>query len=742
MKIALTLLFLAVTVSTFAVSPQFWEENSQDTFAAGDPQSVSINSDGEIVLAPQLKKLYEGSDAIIWKILADSKGNLVAATGNDGRILRIDAAGKTTVLLDTNELEVQAMVLDKNGTLYAATSPDGKIYRVKPDGAASTFFDPEDKYIWSLALDPDGNLYAGTGDQGKIYKIDPQGKGAVLVDTNESNITVLAWDSAHNLLAGSDRNGILYRVDSQGKAFVLYDSEVQQITSIYPATDGSIYFSAISSVPTYAPMGRPFPEATPQPTPQPSGQENPQNPAPDEQEGVVTVEVTPLQTPAQPASQPRTPGVSQLLRLTPDGFVETMYRSEDQILDITGYKDNQILMSTGKKSTIIAVTPDKKSTILLKSPEEQLTSLASVGGRLRIASANPGNIYELVEAHAATGTHFSDVKDAQTTSTWGQIRWKAEVPKGTTLVLSTRTGNTKTPDETWTAWQSAGSDPAGAKIENSRARFIQWKADLATTDSKISPILRSVSVAYLQQNLRPEVQSITLQPPGAVFRKAASFAQDDFAGVSESTAPDQDPSDAAQQSASGFDMMGATLGKREYRRGFRTITWNATDPNRDDLRYDVYFRADNEKEWKPLAKNLKDPVFAWDTETLPDGTYTARVVVNDSPSNPKELSLSNSKESQPFEVDNTAPRIEVVKKSTEKGKTILEVRATDQYSTITDMQYAINPGEWVVVFPVDLINDSTSESYRIEISNVPPGSSLVLKCTDRVRNTATIRYDL
>ncbi|HSP07432.1 MAG TPA: hypothetical protein VLR94_09655, partial [Acidobacteriota bacterium] len=62
--------------------------------------------------------------------------------------------------------------------------------------------------------------------------------------------------------------------------------------------------------------------------------------------------------------------------------------------------------------------------------------------------------------------------------------------------------------------------------------------------------------------------------------------------------------------------------------------------------------------------------------------------------------------------------------------------------TITDMRYAINPGEWVVVFPVDLINDSTSETYRIEPSNVAPGSSIVLKCTDRVSNTATIRYDL
>ncbi|HSP06611.1 MAG TPA: SMP-30/gluconolactonase/LRE family protein, partial [Acidobacteriota bacterium] len=427
MKIALTLLLLAAASAAFAVSPQFWEENSQDAFAAGDPRSVSINSDGEILLAPQLKKLYEGSDAIIWQLLADSKGNLLAATGNDGRVLRIDTSGKSTVLLDTNELEVQAILLDKNDNLYAATSPEGKIYQVKPNGTSHVFFDPEDKYIWSLAIDSAGNLYAGTGDQGKIYKIDPEGKGKVLIDTNESNITALAWDASHNLLAGSDRNGILYRIDSEGKAFVLYDSDMQQITSIYPAPDGSIYFSAVASVPAFAPMGRPFPETTPQPVPQTPAQETPQNPTPDEQEGVVTVEVTPSIQPPQPPPPSRASGVSQLYRLTPDGSVELMFNSaEDQILDIIGYKDNQVLISTGKKSKLIAIDADKKSTILLKSPEEQLSSLVNRDGRLIVASANPGNIYELVETHTAAGTHFSDVKDSQTTSTWGQIRWKAD----------------------------------------------------------------------------------------------------------------------------------------------------------------------------------------------------------------------------------------------------------------------------------------------------------------------------
>src|SRR5688572_758051 len=115
--------FLAVFFVPFwclAVTPQFWEENTQQQFSAGDPQSISITSDGELMLAPQLKKIYESTDTIIWKILNDGQ-ILYAATGNEGKIIKIDAAGKASTFLDTPELEVQNMVLDGESNLYAAT---------------------------------------------------------------------------------------------------------------------------------------------------------------------------------------------------------------------------------------------------------------------------------------------------------------------------------------------------------------------------------------------------------------------------------------------------------------------------------------------------------------------------------------------------------------------------------------------------------------------------------------------
>ncbi len=725
-------LFLLIPGFTFAIAPQFWEQNTQQSFAAGDPQSVSITNDGELLLAPQLKKIYEGTDSILWKIVRDKKNNLYAATGNDGKIIKLDATGKSSVLLDTSEFEVQALTIDANDVLYAATSPDGKIYKIKPDGTSSVFFDPPERYIWSLVLDPDGNLYAGTGDEGKVYRIDQKGEGKVLADTTETNITALAWDRSKNLLAGSDRNGILYSIDPSGRIFVLFDSEIQQITSIFSAPDGAIYFAAISGT-----VPPPIQQEIP---PQPIQKSNAAESNPGEGDNIevsATVEVMPGVMPAQPSVPTRASGASELYRILPDGSVEDVYTaSEDQILDIGGFKEGMLIISTGKKAKLISLDQQKKSTILIKTPEEQITSILR-GDRTFISTANPGNIYDLVEDHSATGTFYSDIKDSETASTWGQITWKAALPQGTTLRMSARSGNTKTPDDTWSPWQDAGSDPAGKQMNVPKARFAQWKADFSTTNTKVTPVLRGVRIAYLQQNIRPEIVSITVHPPGIVFRKGAVL-QEGFAGVIETIPSAQDQADAALQPQNAF---GPQLGKREYRNGFQTITWSAIDQNQDDLRFTVYYKDKGDRTWKQLATDLRDSIFAWDTQTIPDGTYTVKIAVSDSGSNPLGYALSNETESIPFDVDNSAPKIEVVSAKPGNGTTILEVRALDQFSAIKEMLYSSKPGVWNTIFPVDTINDSQTETYRIEL-NPKDVTEIVLRCSDQVNNASTIKYTL
>ena len=37
-------------------------------------------------------------------------------------------------------------------------------------------------------------------------------------------------------------------------------------------------------------------------------------------------------------------------------------------------------------------------------------------------------------------------------STWGTLSWRATAPTGNQIEVYTRSGNTETPDETWSAW--------------------------------------------------------------------------------------------------------------------------------------------------------------------------------------------------------------------------------------------------------------------------------------------------
>ena len=63
----------------------------------------------------------------------------------------------------------------------SGTSPDGKIYKIDAAGKAPCSSIRADRYIWSLAVDKAGNVFAATGDKGVIYKITPDGKGRRLL---------------------------------------------------------------------------------------------------------------------------------------------------------------------------------------------------------------------------------------------------------------------------------------------------------------------------------------------------------------------------------------------------------------------------------------------------------------------------------------------------------------------------------------------------------------------------------
>src|SRR5213592_2117221 len=252
MKKIFWLLPLAAAIPLFAVTPLFWETRTYDDFRKGKLANVSLTSDDELILAPRLDMVFNTEQTLVWSTVADSKGNVYLGTGHDGKIFKVDAAGKGSMLVDLTELDVLALAVDSKDVLYAGTSPDGKVYKVE-NGSAKEFFDPKTKYIWSLVFDKQGRLLVGTGDKGVIYRVTPDGKGAPFYDTDETHVVSMAIDRDGNVIAGGDPKGYVYRISPEGKAFVLYDSGMREIHSVAVAPNGTIYASAMTGEPAIAP---------------------------------------------------------------------------------------------------------------------------------------------------------------------------------------------------------------------------------------------------------------------------------------------------------------------------------------------------------------------------------------------------------------------------------------------------------------------------------------------------------
>ena len=155
-----------------------------------------------------------------------------------------------------------------------------------------------------------------------------------------------------------------------------------------------------------------------------------------------------------------------------------------------------------------------QTTLLARVSAQQVTTVRR-RPRPR-AGARHGQSGQSVPAVGASGVeriYESEVRDAESLATWGAISWRGTTPAGTGVKLFTRSGNTQAADDTWSPWSAAYRNPEGEQITSPKARYLQWKIELSGAEGR-SPVVTSVTTAYLQRNLRPEIATITIHPAG------------------------------------------------------------------------------------------------------------------------------------------------------------------------------------------------------------------------------------
>ena len=728
MRARLLVVVLTAAVFTAAASaalPTFWQVSTEAEFLRGEVENLSVDSYGRLTLGPTSTPVYESSAPFIWTAITLADGSVYAGSGNEGQVYRVDPSGTGTIFFDSEELEVHALAPAPNGGIYVGTSPQGKIYRVDASGKAGVFFDPDDRYIWSLAVDASGNVFAATGDKGVIYRITPDGKGTVFYQTKATHAMTLAFDLQGRLLAGTESPGRVFRIDASGKPFVVLDSSLNEIRTIRVDRSGTMYAIAVSSRPG-ATSSTPPPATTESPAPTPVVS--------------VTAEVTaigiaePAGSGPPPQQTPRSTGpvTGAIYRISPDGLWDQLWElREDTPYDLAFEGNGSLLVATGNKGKIYRLSGEPaQPTLVVRANVQQVTTiLPERDGRMLYATANPGKLLRLSAARAERGTYISDVRDATTVAAWGTIRWRAQTPAGTRVELSTRSGNTRTPDETWSDWTAAYADQSGSAITSPRARYLQWRATLSGGRGE-SPLLTSVSAAYLPRNLRPRVTSITIHPPGTVFQRP--FPTDpEIAGF------DGELADRRNAAAAGTGAL--SLGRRVYQKGLLTFVWRGEDDNKDELTYDVLYRREGETSWKVLKRAVVDPILVWDTTSVPNGSYLLRIVASDAPSNSPSTALTGALESSAFDIDNTPPEITISSVRREGTRLVLAFEARDENSAVQRADYSLDGDRWQTIYPRDGIADSRVEQFELALEGEAAARGVIVRVTDALNNTASAR---
>jgi hypothetical protein len=716
-----------------------WEMTSYADFVRGHFDGISLSRDGRLTLGPKLDTVFTSDQPVIWSVAEASDGSLYAATGNRGRIYKIDAAGKSSLYWTASEPEVFAIAAAPDGAIYAATSPGGKVYLIR-NGAATEYFAPQSRYIWSLAVAHDGALYVGTGDQGKVFRVTAAGKGELYYDTGQSHITGLAVDSQGRLLAGTEPNGILYRISAKDKAFVLYDADLPEIRAIVPMPDGTVYAAALGgSVAKQAQAAAQAAQANAAAVTAPGttitvsvdAQANP------------GAEIKPQEAKLQPPAAVAAPQVSSsftplvdtsgieksaVYRINPDNTVETLWSSkEENVYDLLAL-EKQILFSTDQNGRIYGLSPDRRVTLVTQTNEGETVRLLPADRSILAATGNMGRIFRLGETSGATGSYEAPVHDSGTASQWGSMSWRADLPPTCKITFRTRSGNSAKPDRTWSDWSEPLSNPTASQIASPNARYIQWKVEM-TGANGATPILDDVTLAYLPRNSPPVLKSVNI-----VSQAVASQARQSVSSANYSVTV-TDTGDASSNS-------GGTA-TQTLPRAFTqqvTISWQADDPDGDRLVYNVDFRGEGEMQWKVLKSATHETSLSFDASILADGKYYFRVIASDRESNPPNTARQAILDSNPVMIDNTPPLVTMGAFHFANGAAHVEWEAVDATSPLRRCEYSLDAGDWIPVQAADGIIDSLREKFSLDLADLKAGEHLlVVRASDSANNTGVAK---
>ncbi len=608
-------------------------------------KNIHLPATGSIKLGPALLPVASLEETSIYQIAADRPGNLYLTAGT-ALYRKPRGSNRLQKIYQDEANELLALAVLPDGTIFFGTTPDGKIYRTAPGGTPQPIALTGATYISSLLPAPDRTLICATGAGGELLRLHPDGRQQTIFTAPQAHLTALCWlQPGSELLVGTAPEGIVYRLtfstpDARPRITVFYDTPLEEVRTIVADGRDRIYIAGNSN-------------------PESGGQDGQNRPA------VFALDRA---------------GILTWQWSCPDSVIYNLYLDDSQ----------RLFVLTGNRGIIYALDSAARPAILARVEESGITGITQSGRNVFFGTASPARLYSIITAaHADSGSLTSLPFDCGNPAQFGQLQIRGSIPAGTELVIATRSGNSATPDSTWSNWQPLNRLPG--KVASPPARFIQWRASFTTRFPDRTPELERVDLFYRPVNRAPVINRLEISQVAEVD---------------------------------------ARRGNPQFR---RQISWDATDPDTDSLVFALFIRAEKENNYQPLDTSLTETRYELDTRTIPDGWYYLRLVASDRIDRPFATALTAERISAPFVIDNTPPRITNLNISSRR--VIWQV--IDELSPIASCRIAINAGTWLPLEPDDGIYDEATETFTYQIPAGVEVKTVAIWASDALGNTAT-----
>ncbi len=682
----------------YAAKVKMWHHYQQSHFDKAKFQQAVVSNEGALRLSRQLKPLANLQATHVWDIVEDPRGNLLVATGDEGKLFQVTPDGKAVLLHSAGDSQLLSLARAADGTLYAGTGPGGKIIAIGPQGKPHVFAEGLDAYVWSLVHDPvTKTLYAGTGPKGRIFGVNGAGQASVFYATKQEHVLCLARGPGQTLYAGTDKGGLVYRINGQGKGFVLYQASQAEVRRLLVL--GDVVYAGTSApgsrrlpgsrLPASGSEGASNPDLFKKPQPQKGSAVPAQSGSSSGSSATATSGGNPAAAPSSPSS-----GDNSLYRIAADGTVREIFRDKTMLLSLL-QQNGRLLVGTGMQGQLFEIDEaTKERSEIARLDHGQIHCLwKRRDGAIVLGTGDPGKLYLLEDRFALKGTVISEVLDAKIQSKWGALNWKADTPAGTAVTLAVRSGNVAEPDDTWSDFSAEQTDPQQATILAPTARFLQYRITLKTDNPAVTPALRGLTLRYRTTNQAPEITSLEV--------------------------PD-------------LDAVNLDNPKK------LKIKWAVVDPNEDEVTFRLFFRKEGWKNWVLLEEDYEKKDYDWDTSTVPAGIYQFKVVASDRRDNPAEDALTAQRLSAPVPVAHVPPAVSIKVVRVDGDQAHIEATATDPLVRLTEAAFAVDSKKWTNVFPTDGLFDSKTETFRFQTEPLRPGTHvLVLRVRDAAGNVGS-----